>query len=42
MAEIDPNESVGIIAEQFVTLYSPPNELVLDSGQKLGPVCLAL
>ncbi|MBN2325897.1 MAG: homoserine O-acetyltransferase [Candidatus Omnitrophica bacterium] len=41
MADIDPNKSVGIVAEQFVALFSPPNELVLDNGEKLGPITLA-
>lgn len=41
MAEIDRNGSVGIVPEQFITLFSPPNELTLDSGQQLGPVTLA-
>lgn len=41
MEEIDRNESVGIVTEQTVTLFPPPGELVLDSGQKLGPIALA-
>lgn len=33
--------SVGIVSEQFVTLFVPPNELQLDCGRTLGPVRLA-
>ncbi len=38
--EITP-DSVGIVKEQFVTLFVPPHELTLDSGAKLGPITLA-
>jgi homoserine O-acetyltransferase/O-succinyltransferase len=41
MADIDPHNSVGIITEQFLTICNPPNELILDSGQTLGPITLA-
>ncbi len=41
MEEVDRNESVGLVTEQTVTLFPPPGELVLDSGQKLGPIALA-
>ena len=33
--------SVGIVTTQYLTFAEPPNQLVLDSGQKLGPVTLA-
>lgn len=41
MVKIDINESVGIVEEQSVVLFEPPNELTLDSGQRLGPITLA-
>lgn len=33
--------SVGLVTEQSVTLFESPNELVLESGQTLGPITLA-
>jgi homoserine O-acetyltransferase len=33
--------SVGIVETQYVTLFEPPNELQLDSGEKLGPITVA-
>lgn len=33
--------SVGLVEEQHATLFEPPNELVLDSGRKLGPIEVA-
>ena len=37
----DPDQSVGFVETQFATLFAPPNELVLESGAKLGPVTVA-
>ncbi len=37
----DPDQSVGFVETQFATLFEPPNELVLESGAKLGPVTVA-
>jgi homoserine O-acetyltransferase len=34
------NNSVGIVTPQFFTFAEPPNEMILDSGQKLGPITL--
>ena len=34
-------ESVGIVKPQSFTFAEPPNEMQLESGQKLGPVTLA-
>jgi len=34
-------DGVGIVATQFFTFAEPPNELVLESGVKLGPITLA-
>lgn len=33
--------SVGIVKKQIFTFAEPPNELVLESGEKLGPITLA-
>jgi homoserine O-acetyltransferase/O-succinyltransferase len=33
--------SVGVVTTQYYTFAEPPNEMVLDSGVKLGPVTLA-
>lgn len=33
--------SVGIVETKYYTFAHPPNELVLDSGGKLGPITLA-
>jgi len=32
---------VGIVSEQFVSLFVPPHELELDCGAKLGPIRVA-
>jgi len=33
--------SVGIVATEYFTFAQPPNEMELESGQKLGPITLA-
>lgn len=33
--------SVGIVQTQYFTFAEPPNEMVLESGAKLGPITLA-
>jgi homoserine O-acetyltransferase len=35
------DNSVGIVEKQFCTFAHPPDEMVLESGAKLGPVTLA-
>lgn len=35
-----PKDNVGIIEPRFYTFAQAPNELVLDSGKKLGPITL--
>jgi homoserine O-acetyltransferase len=35
------DNSVGIVEKQFFTFAEPPDELVLESGAKLGPITLA-
>jgi len=37
----DGGKSVGIVETKFFTFAEPPNELILDSGERLGPVTLA-
>ena len=34
-------DSVGIVETQYATIAEPPDEMVLDSGLKLGPITLA-
>ncbi len=36
-----PDETPDTVETQYVTLCEPPNELVLKSGAKLGPITLA-
>jgi homoserine O-acetyltransferase len=33
--------SVGIVEKKFFTFAEPPNEMILESGEKLGPVTIA-
>lgn len=35
------SESLGIVKTQFFTFAEPPNEMILKSGEKLGPITLA-
>ncbi|MFA5865361.1 MAG: homoserine O-acetyltransferase [Phycisphaerae bacterium] len=35
------NDSVGIVATQYMTVFEPPNELELDCGRRIGPVQVA-
>jgi homoserine O-acetyltransferase len=37
---IDPT-SVGLVERQYYTFGEPPNEMPLESGEKLGPITLA-
>jgi homoserine O-acetyltransferase len=41
MAAIIDEHSVGIVETKYVTLFEPPNELRLDSGERLGPITVA-
>ncbi len=36
-----PNDSIGIVKKQTFTFADTPNEFVLESGKKLGPVTIA-
>jgi len=36
-----PRDSVGLVEKQHVTFAEPPDELVLESGARLGPVTIA-
>lgn len=39
--DIDTERSVGIVQTQYVDLFPSPDELTLESGEKLGPVTVA-
>lgn len=41
MSEPPDTGSVGIVQTQYFTFGEPPNEMLLDSGEKLGPIMLA-
>ena len=41
LQKIKPAQSIGLASTGFFTFASSPDELVLDSGEKLGPVTLA-
>ncbi|MHB0868761.1 MAG: homoserine O-acetyltransferase, partial [Chloroflexota bacterium] len=32
---------MGVVKTQYFTFGEPPNEMLLDSGEKLGPITLA-
>ena len=34
-------KDIGLVETQYFTFGNPPDELVLESGEKLGPVTLA-
>ena len=36
-----PDDSVGIVETKYYTFAHPPNEMILASGEKLGPITLA-
>lgn len=41
-AKISPaDDSVGFVETKVATLFEPPHELALSSGQKLGPITIA-
>jgi len=35
------SESIGFVETQYFTFAYPPDELLLESGEKLGPITLA-
>jgi homoserine O-acetyltransferase len=37
----EPSKSLGIVETKYFTFASSPNELILESGEKLGPISLA-
>src|SRR5579871_2176995 len=41
MSGPDEPRSVGIVTTQYATLFESPNELVLESGERLGPITVA-
>lgn len=36
-----PDKSLGLVKTEYFTFAEPPEELLLESGQKLGPITLA-
>ena len=38
---VQPKSEIGIVATSYLTVAQPPDELVLESGEKLGPITLA-
>lgn len=36
-----PDDSVGIVKTKYFKFAEPPNELVLSSGERLGPITIA-
>ncbi len=38
---VEKDGGVGLVETEYFTLAEPPDELVLDSGQKLGPITVA-
>lgn len=41
LQKVKPSESIGLVETEYFTFASPPDELILDSGEKLGPITLA-
>lgn len=35
------DDGVGIVATQYIELFAPPNPLILESGEQLGPITVA-
>lgn len=36
-----PAQSFGLVENKYFTFAAPPDELILESGEKLGPITLA-
>ncbi len=36
-----PDDSIGIVETKYFTFAAPPHEMVLESGERLGPITLA-
>ena len=36
------NKGLGLVETKYFTFANPPDEFTLESGEKLGPVTLAL
>ncbi len=39
--KVKQSESIGLVETRYLTFASFPDELILDSGEKLGPITLA-
>jgi homoserine O-acetyltransferase len=36
-----PRKSVGLVERQYMTLFEPPHDLLLEGGRRLGPITVA-
>lgn len=41
LQKVKQSESIGLVGIRFFTFAAPPDELILDSGEKLGPITIA-
>ncbi len=41
LQKVKQRESIGLVETRYFTFAAPPDELILDSGEKLGPITLA-
>lgn len=41
MEQTDRKKSIGLVTKQYYTFAAPPNKMVLESKQELGPITLA-
>ncbi|MDO8726060.1 MAG: homoserine O-acetyltransferase [Candidatus Methanoperedens sp.] len=41
LQKVKPAQSIGLVETRYFTFASFPDELILDSGEKLGPITLA-
>lgn len=41
LQNVKPTQSIGLVGIKFFTFAYTPDELILDSGEKLGPITLA-
>lgn len=41
LQKVKPSQSFGLVKTRYFTFAAPPDEFILDSGEKLGPITLA-
>lgn len=41
LQKVKPAQSIGLVETRYITFAAPPDELILDSGEKLGLITLA-